>query len=400
MEKFNVGLKWYINGEINEYDPENPPIYDGIAQSLIAKGLGVVYFKRVGTPGSYTYVPTTVSVPLETDEYDEFGNRQWEAIKAGDNYQATVTRINPSAIDITAYYDEFGTPYNYDDCYYSYNYELPIEGTSLNWRIQKRPLVIEISDGDLVELRKFYNGNSNFIIDEENSTFNFIHSGETIERNGIIIRLYDEIATYKVIGINGYNEFSYIIKGIIESDSYAKHKCPVCGFVYQETDFNSYSVEDSSDKGYSIVTNVAGTRWEDLPSDYQCPKCKKESAEEAARLIDNLYQLVMLEAANNGVMEYVILAKLIDALYEAAQTAISNNLGELAYAAAKAAYNAVNYVDDSIMNITKYTAVQIGQLLGDAVKCMVDNLPAPPGTLGGTSDYTFMDYSSVTAIYN
>ncbi len=51
-----------------------------------------------------------------------------------------------------------------------------------------------------------------------------------------------------------------------------KHICNVCGWEYNETE------------GYSDGGIVPGTKWEDVPADFQCPLCfvgKEEfSAEE------------------------------------------------------------------------------------------------------------------------
>ena len=41
----------------------------------------------------------------------------------------------------------------------------------------------------------------------------------------------------------------------------AKYICSVCGFVYDEA------------KGIPDAGIAAGTRWEDLPEDFECPMC-------------------------------------------------------------------------------------------------------------------------------
>jgi rubredoxin len=42
---------------------------------------------------------------------------------------------------------------------------------------------------------------------------------------------------------------------------YRKYECVICGFIYDEA-------EGLPDDGYP-----PGTRWEDLPEDWECPDC-------------------------------------------------------------------------------------------------------------------------------
>ena len=43
--------------------------------------------------------------------------------------------------------------------------------------------------------------------------------------------------------------------------SYRKYECVICGFIYDEA-------EGLPDDGIP-----AGTRWEDIPEDWECPDC-------------------------------------------------------------------------------------------------------------------------------
>ena len=46
------------------------------------------------------------------------------------------------------------------------------------------------------------------------------------------------------------------------SDSdFKKYECVICGFIYDEA-------EGLPDDG-----NAAGTKWEDIPEDWECPDC-------------------------------------------------------------------------------------------------------------------------------
>lgn len=46
-----------------------------------------------------------------------------------------------------------------------------------------------------------------------------------------------------------------------ETGSYMKYECAVCGFIYDEA-------LGLPDKGIA-----PGTRWEDVPDDFECPDC-------------------------------------------------------------------------------------------------------------------------------
>jgi rubredoxin len=45
------------------------------------------------------------------------------------------------------------------------------------------------------------------------------------------------------------------------SDEYQKYECVICGFIYDEA-------EGLPDDGIP-----AGTRWADIPDDWECPDC-------------------------------------------------------------------------------------------------------------------------------
>ncbi|SMC68932.1 rubredoxin [Papillibacter cinnamivorans] len=40
-----------------------------------------------------------------------------------------------------------------------------------------------------------------------------------------------------------------------------KYRCTICGYVYDEA------------KGYPDGGIAPGTKWEDLPADFECPEC-------------------------------------------------------------------------------------------------------------------------------
>lgn len=44
----------------------------------------------------------------------------------------------------------------------------------------------------------------------------------------------------------------------------AKYRCTVCGYIYDE------------EKGYPDGNIAAGTKWEDVPEDFRCPRCKAD----------------------------------------------------------------------------------------------------------------------------
>ena len=46
-----------------------------------------------------------------------------------------------------------------------------------------------------------------------------------------------------------------------ESMPYQKYVCLLCGFIYDE------------EKGWPNDNIAPGTRWKDLPEDWQCPEC-------------------------------------------------------------------------------------------------------------------------------
>ena len=41
----------------------------------------------------------------------------------------------------------------------------------------------------------------------------------------------------------------------------SEYKCKICGYVYDEN------------KGESRAKLAPGTKWEDIPKDFRCPKC-------------------------------------------------------------------------------------------------------------------------------
>ncbi len=43
--------------------------------------------------------------------------------------------------------------------------------------------------------------------------------------------------------------------------SFKKYECDICGFIYDE------------ELGWPADGIAAGTRWEDVPDDWQCPDC-------------------------------------------------------------------------------------------------------------------------------
>jgi rubredoxin len=51
------------------------------------------------------------------------------------------------------------------------------------------------------------------------------------------------------------------------SEAYKKYICVVCGLVYDEA-------EGVPDEGIA-----PGTRWEDVPADWQCPDCGMDKSE-------------------------------------------------------------------------------------------------------------------------
>lgn len=43
--------------------------------------------------------------------------------------------------------------------------------------------------------------------------------------------------------------------------AYRKYECVICGFIYDE------------EKGLPDEGIAAGTKWEDVPDDWECPEC-------------------------------------------------------------------------------------------------------------------------------
>ena len=46
-----------------------------------------------------------------------------------------------------------------------------------------------------------------------------------------------------------------------DNDGFKRYECAVCGFVYDEA------------LGLSSKGIAPGTRWDDLPDDFECPEC-------------------------------------------------------------------------------------------------------------------------------
>jgi rubredoxin len=379
MAKFTVNIVWYLDGYENAYDAANPPLYDSIEHNIYAVGNGVAYASSYTSGSGVSYSSSTV--PLSQDSGD------WAVTNAGTGYTCEITGIGTSIKEQIKNYNSDGTYtlYGYTD--YAYNYALSEFNRSLEWAISKRILSVTISE-DANELRKYYDGESAFTFSTDSGTgrvltYEYVDTGEVINRNGQVVKIYNQKGTAYIDGIDGYDYISYTIEGILEADTYQVHVCPKCGYTYYESNTNSYTY-DTAD-GYGTVTYEAGTSWNDVSDDYECPHCKQIAAAAADALITNLDEMEFYADLLKSKYGFVRISEIIDELYSLYQ---GNGMADLDYCeiVLKAALNVYEMLDTTVSDIPDTTLEEIIAARVNVLNGMASALP---------STITFKQYAAI-----
>ena len=193
IEKLNLLVKWFRNGQTVEYIDTNPFVYDGNEHGVQPQGYGLLDVT----------VPIVLTANLE---------------KNAGTYRSTITRIKGGDVEEDGILTDgniwsSGTPQS--GYLFDYNYKLPGDSSLdtsrfRDWEIIKRQLTI--IQGTTQDLYKYYNGSTLFSLVSTSTTLTTTTAGSA---EGMPISIAH---VYRSTQIQGGSSYLWEIDNIIESD--------------------------------------------------------------------------------------------------------------------------------------------------------------------------------------